>query len=373
MLSAPPSSNMGPDGAKEVRVWTTPTFFSPRYLAPRAFVQNLSLSPPVTAWRHVSDRGDLGGLDVYSQPEHQLASVGDVCNDAPMNHLAAAAGADGNDGPPPPSALPTDAQSSIRHRRKMNKRRLRAEQRDRMERLARDLEALTGEILALEHQLFAVEQTVEGTTLTMPRLASPPPPSSVSSLAALMSPSAAPLPSTSSGTTAAHVLRHYFAAFRHGYTSSLRDTLVQIVHPDVRFMGLVGIRHLEAHWERCCDVYASFEMELQSTRPVDPRQWIATARLLLQMTPRTIESLYPHLVDMPDVAAALVARPLELHMQCHVWLDRHFKITRLEYAIGWAPALLALVADAEVVAAVMAKPPSSTSSSSSLAGGRRRS
>ncbi|RQM31123.1 hypothetical protein B5M09_013572 [Aphanomyces astaci] len=281
------------------------------------------------------------------------------------------------------STYSPSSRESIRHRRKMNKRRLRAEQAARTQRLSSEVAALQGDIRHLQMHLLSVEkQTSSAPAVAVPIARFGETFNHLPTVAESIS--FTPLVATvQDEATAEAQLRHFVHRFQHGWTPEASADLDHIVDGNVEVVDhlgasvttsyeqvagepITGVRRLEATWRRFCDTFHGFHMGLQQLVSLEPpREWLLLITLTLQLTNETLALHYPHVVQTAkstggakaiEIAAKLTASPLRLDVQCHVWLDGHFKIVKVHTVVGWAAALLACLGDPDDVVWVLTSP-----------------
>ncbi|OQR83468.1 hypothetical protein ACHHYP_14669 [Achlya hypogyna] len=219
------------------------------------------------------------------------------------------------------------AEGDVRHRRKMNKRKLRAQEKVRIATLDADVAALKLTTAALEARLH------DSFPMHVP-----------------------------TGVLDG-VVRHAVAVLAGGWSPAVAHTqepfLAQLLRPDIMFNGaVVGPVSMIERWKRCCQSARGFSLELCALHVVAQR----LVRLELQVTlgaPRaTLDAMYP------DAATALATSPLfctvciadvpgAVRWTCHVSFDATFRVKRLEIDPQYAAALTRLSTNLEDVADVV--------------------
>ncbi|RHY19984.1 hypothetical protein DYB36_010784 [Aphanomyces astaci] len=255
----------------------------------------------------------------------------------------------------------------------INKRRWRAKQAARTQRLSSEVAALEADIVNLEQHLLDIDTSAPMTGGAVP-IATP----------VAESISFTPLVATvQDEATAEAQLRHFVHRFQHGWTPEASADLDHIVDGNVEVVDhlgasvttsyeqvagepITGVRRLEATWRHFCDTFHGFHIGLQQLVSLEPpREWLLLIALTLQLTNETLALHYPHVVQTAkstggfkaiEIAAKLTASPLRLDVQCHVWLDGHFKIVKVHTVVGWAAALLACLGDPDDVVWVLTSP-----------------
>ncbi|EQC32664.1 hypothetical protein SDRG_09640 [Saprolegnia diclina VS20] len=228
--------------------------------------------------------------------------------------------------PPPPTE--DEHLLYVRHRRKMNKRKLRAEQKRRTESLEDDVAALTNDTNQLQHHLYDM-------TSALPAV-----PASSMAMESL--------------------LRHYFELFAHGWDASRHEQmdveLRTLLRPDVVFMDDAesGIEKVMEQWRRCCTCYGAFHMSVRDLMPIDHRFMRAHIIVALEVTDQTLQALFPHVYSHPSLPSRLLGSRLHVPVELHIAMDMHFKVSRLDVAVDYVTAFRAHVEDLDDVAEVLA-------------------
>ncbi|OQR83469.1 hypothetical protein ACHHYP_14671 [Achlya hypogyna] len=230
--------------------------------------------------------------------------------------------------PPRPSTTDDDQHLLyIRHRRKMNKRKLRAEQKRRTETLEDDVAALVSETNQLQHHLYDVATTAADPIYPV-------------------------------GGAMEGLLRHYFGLFVLGWDPARQEQLElelrTVLAPEVHFMDGRGIDKVVEQWRRCCMFYGAFHMTLVELVPLEQRYMRAHVRIAMDITDQTLSALYPQVLSHPTLPARLLGARLLLPVTCHIEMDEHFKVTRLDVAADYTQAFQSHVHGVDELAEVVA-------------------
>ncbi|ETV91945.1 hypothetical protein H310_13594 [Aphanomyces invadans] len=268
----------------------------------------------------------------------------------------------------------------------MSKRRQRADQAARTERLSDEVAALHDDIFQLEQHLGEVA-----------RLSSSPQPRRGLGQDYVTDVGSDRYPANLSGATfvgravprvdaveycvqdksgaAEAQLRHFVVQFQHGWTRTMDSDLGRFFREDVAVVYAQpatrselskdtlegGLRGLVAKWKCSCDALHMFQMELRQLVSLEPPlEWLLSVDVTCQMTFEAVMLHFPHVtqdcVHANAILAKLVAAPLRFDVQCHVWLDDDFKIVQAEVGVGWAAALLACLGNPDDVVWVLQPP-----------------
>ncbi|RHY29018.1 hypothetical protein DYB32_005518 [Aphanomyces invadans] len=272
----------------------------------------------------------------------------------------------------------------------MNKRRLRAERAARTERLSDEVAALQTDVIHLERQLLSVAQHVHSSAVRTASTGKPPgarierthTTTSVDTQPRTMS-----VESAADDKEAAEAqLRRFVACLQARSFSNGADDLCPYLHDNVElvhseYIGTsaptgvtstqreTGLRRLLSRWNCFRDTVRDFQLALKHLVSLgSPCEWLASIEVTVQLTDKALVVRFPHVIEMAAVhssfadarasaiAAKLVASPLHLDIQCHMWLDGHFKIVKLDVAVGWTTALLRCLDDADDVVWVLQPP-----------------
>ncbi|EQC32666.1 hypothetical protein SDRG_09642 [Saprolegnia diclina VS20] len=208
-----------------------------------------------------------------------------------------------------------DDTAMVRHRRKMNKRKLRAQEKAR-------LASLETSVARLRHETADLESTLSD------KFAEHVP------ISALLG-----------------VVQRTVAALATGWSPAVAHTqealLSSLFRPDIAFNGaVVGPVNMIERWKRSCQAARGFAMALESVDVVARRLVRLQLRVGFESPRESAEAMYP------DVEAILGSNPLfrtmchrsppPLRWTCHVTFDEHFRVKRLEIDPQYAALLTAL-------------------------------
>ncbi|RHY05044.1 hypothetical protein DYB36_006809 [Aphanomyces astaci] len=161
-----------------------------------------------------------------------------------------------------------------------------------------------------------------------------------------------------------NVANEYFRMFVYGYNldpacaqhTTQFDFLNSTMSPDLVIMGNIGLDKLLQQWMLYVNTFEAFHMELHQAHVVSfsPNVVVhAQTTLHLRISRKSIQLLFPHLLNNEPLTQKLIGRVLHLYSQQHFIFDHHGIVQELGTFANTTLALVNLLGNLDDVLAVI--------------------